>query len=163
MTIFDLLKECEDLAKRVQLILDHSGWSEFEGISSELYDFSDRDQRFIAVYMYSMMDCLDRFESGLEYLTREEVQEYRLSIAEDGRPICYLMDYHIEHEYHCGDRIEYLAPNPDYDSEDPQWEPCPELWHVSRIEHDGERYYIVGAPDLELEGLRVRVRQRVPF
>lgn len=164
MTIFDLLKECKALAKRCEEVLDHSGWSEWEDISSELFDSSDPDQRFLVSMMYSMMDCLDRYCNSVEYLTREEVQEYTLCLDEEGRPVCYLMDYMVEHEYHCGYSIEYLSPNPDYDpAYNDHVDDCPKLWHLSRVEHDGERYYIVGAPELDLEGLRVRVRQRVPF
>lgn len=31
-------------------------------------------------------------------------------------------------------------------------------WCASRVEHNGEDYYIVGANGVKLEGLRVRIR-----
>ena len=55
------------------------------------------------------------------------------------------------HEYHCGDGIEYYF----YDDWDEKYK-----WRTSRIEHNGNRYYIVGNPNIELNGLRIRHRKR---
>lgn len=54
------------------------------------------------------------------------------------------------HEYHCGDGIEYYF----YDDWDEKYK-----WRASRIEHNEKRYYIVGNPNIELNGLRVRHRK----
>ena len=54
-------------------------------------------------------------------------------------------------EYHCGHTIEFYF----YDDWDEKWK-----WRTSRVEHNGERYYIIGNPKIDLNGLRVRHRKR---
>ena len=83
MTIFDLLKKCQTLSRRCKELLDDSGFSTWEDISSDLYDSSDPDQRFIAEQLLPCMGYLERFVSAVEYLTREDVQEFRLCLADD--------------------------------------------------------------------------------
>lgn len=81
----------------------------------------------------------------LLYQQREIIGEGVLSFNAQG----YYEDKY--HEYHCGDGIEYYF----YDDWDEKYK-----WRTSRIEHNGNRYYIVGNPNIELSGLRVRHRKR---
>ena len=81
----------------------------------------------------------------LLYQQREIIGEDVLSFNAQG----YYEDKY--HEYHCGDGIEYYL----YDDWDEKYK-----WRTSRIEHNGNRYYIVGNPNVELNGLRVRHRKR---
>lgn len=81
----------------------------------------------------------------LLYQQREIIGEGVLSLNAQG----YFEDEH--HEYHCGDCIEFYF----YDDWNEHYK-----WKTSRIEHNGERYYIVGNPEIELDGLRVRHRKR---
>lgn len=81
----------------------------------------------------------------LLYQQREIIGEGVLSFNAQG----YYEDKY--HEYHCGDGIEYYF----YDDWDEKYK-----WRTSRIEHNGNRYYIVGNPNVELSGLRVRHRKR---
>lgn len=81
----------------------------------------------------------------LLYQQREIIGEGVLSFNAQG----YYEDKY--HEYHCGDGIEYYF----YDDWDEKYK-----WRTSRIEHNGNRYYIVGNPNIELNGLRVRHRKR---
>ncbi len=81
----------------------------------------------------------------LLYQQREIIGEGVLSFNAQG----YYEDKY--HEYHCGDGIEYYF----YDDWDEKYK-----WRTSRIEHNGNRYYIVGNPNVELNGLRVRHRKR---
>lgn len=80
----------------------------------------------------------------LQYQQREIIGEGVLSFNAQG----YYEDKY--HEYHCGDGIEYYF----YDDWDEKYK-----WRTSRIEHNGKRYYIVGNPDIELNGLHVRRRK----
>lgn len=80
----------------------------------------------------------------LQYQQREIIGEGVLSFNAQG----YYEDKY--HEYHCGDGIEYYS----YDDWDEKYK-----WRTSRIEHNGKRYYIVGNPNIELNGLRVRHRK----
>ncbi len=81
----------------------------------------------------------------LLYQQRELIGEGVLSFNAQG----YYEDKY--HEYHCGDGIEYYF----YDDWDEKYK-----WRTSRIEHNGNRYYIVGNPNIELNGLRIRHRKR---
>lgn len=81
----------------------------------------------------------------LLYQQREIIGEGVLSFNAQG----YYEDKY--HEYHCGDGIEFYF----YDDWDEKYK-C----RTSRIEHNGEHYYIVGNPNIELDGLRVRHRKR---
>lgn len=81
----------------------------------------------------------------LLYQQREIIGEGVLSFNAQG----YYEDKY--HEYHCGDGIEYYF----YDDWDEKYK-----WRTSRIEHNGNRYYIVGNPNIELNGLRIRHRKR---
>lgn len=38
-------------------------------------------------------------------------------------------------------------------------EETPVMWTISSVEHNGKDYYIVGYPDVDLDGLKVRVRE----
>lgn len=80
----------------------------------------------------------------LLYQQREIIGEGALSFNVQG----YYEDKY--HEYHCGDGIEYYF----YDDWDEKYK-----WRTSRIEHNGQRYYIVGNPNVEINGLRVRHRK----
>ena len=81
----------------------------------------------------------------LLYQQREIIGEGVLSFNTQG----YYEDKY--HEYHCGDGIKYYF----YDDWDEKYK-----WRTSRIKHNGNRYYIVGNPNVELNGLRVRHRKR---
>lgn len=54
------------------------------------------------------------------------------------------------YEYTCGYGIEYLKVSED------EYEPT--QWCRSRVEHNGENYYIVGDTKMSLDGLTVRIR-----
>jgi len=54
-----------------------------------------------------------------------------------------------DHHYSCGSGMEVLLSD--------NWHDAP-YWARSRIEHDGEDYYLVGHQDLFLEVLTARIR-----
>lgn len=54
------------------------------------------------------------------------------------------------HVFTCGARFEALVPDCEWDEEP--------MWAVTRMEHDGSHYYIVGFNDVSLSGLPVRER-----
>ena len=61
------------------------------------------------------------------------------------------------HYYTSGSSIEFLKVEEIYNSDTGQYEDTP-VWTVSRVEHDGTDYYIVTYGNVELSGLKVRVR-----
>ena len=100
--------------------------------------------QFLDEYQTVMRHLCDIYYTLL-YQQREIVGEGVLSFNAQG----YYEDKY--HEYHCGDGIEYYF----YDDWDEKYK-----WRTSRIEHNGNRYYIVGNPNIELNGLRIRHRKR---
>ena len=81
----------------------------------------------------------------LDYLHCPVDEESTLFLNSQGNFECSF------HTFHCGDRIEFYLYDVDYESY---------KWCTSRVEHDGEKYYIVGHRNVDMNGLRVRNRKR---
>ena len=107
-------------------------------------EITDPDELQLLDEYQTIMRHLCDVHYVLQYQHREIIGEDVLSINERN----YFEDRY--HEYHCGDGIEYYF----YDDWDEKYK-----WRTSRIEHNGKQYYIVGNPDIELNGLRVRHRK----
>ena len=101
----------------------------------------------------SMLTKLEEISHTINYLSRPIKEEGFLHKNRNGR-------YEINgHELSSGCGIECLITDDwhfKYD-EDGRYVETP-FWYASRIEHNGEDYYIVDVYDVELEGLKVRVR-----
>ena len=61
------------------------------------------------------------------------------------------------HYYTSGSGIEFLRREEVYNYDTEKWEETG-IWTNSRVESRDGEYYIVGYPDAELSGLKVRVR-----
>ena len=86
---------------------------------------------------------LDEVHRQLEYLALPVRYSGQLHLQENGR---YKLG---EYELTSGSSVEVLL----YD----EWEEVYK-WVASRIEHNGESYYLVGHTDTALEGLKARKR-----
>ena len=101
-------------------------------------------------------DRLEWINDTLEYLNRPIAETGVLHRNERKR-------YEIKggREWSCGHIIEFLC-NDDchsyYNEETDDYENVP-YWAVSSVEHNGDDYYIVRYPKIQLEGLTVRVRK----
>lgn len=81
----------------------------------------------------------------IDYMSRPVDEESTLFLNSQGNFECSF------HTFHCGDGIEFLYYDEDYERY---------KWCSSRVEHDGEKYYIVGYRNVDMNGLRVRNRKR---
>lgn len=81
----------------------------------------------------------------IDYMSRPVAEESTLFLNSQGKFECSF------HTFHCGDRIEFYYYDEDYENY---------KWCASRVEHDGEKYYIVGHRNVDMNGLRVRNRKR---
>lgn len=81
----------------------------------------------------------------INYMSRPVDKESTLFLNSQGKFECSF------HTFHCGDRIEFYYYDEDYENY---------KWCSSRVEHDGEKYYIVGHRNVDMNGLRVRNRKR---
>lgn len=143
MTIQDLHDQLSELNKTIGQIITRSGFD----IHNDLYDLegsSDPDSLMLREELTDVLDHLDSASSILTYLNKEVIGEYTLHKNDNGRYSCEIR------EYTCGNRIEFYG----YDDDIEKYR-----WRISRIEHDGSDYYIVGFRDLPLDGLRIRIRE----
>ncbi|MDE6994892.1 MAG: DUF5348 domain-containing protein [Lachnospiraceae bacterium] len=60
--------------------------------------------------------------------------------------------------YTSGSAIEFLRTEEVWNYDSDKWEDA-EIWTTSRVESKNGKYYIVGYPDLDMAGLKVRIRR----
>ena len=127
----------------IDKLLTQSGFD----IRNDLYEMecgSDPDSLMIREELTDVLHHLDIANSILTYLNKRVEGEYTLCKKANGRYSCGAW------EFTCGNRIEFYG----YDADLEKYR-----WYVSRIEHDGNDYYIVGFRNMPLDGLKVRVRR----
>lgn len=147
ITVKELNTMLRKLSIGIKEVVKATRYDEYEDWSC-IKDFdkiTDPDELHLLDEYQTVMRHLCDIYYTLLYQQREIIGEGVLSFNAQG----YYEDKY--HEYHCGDCIEFYF----YDDGDEKWK-----WRTSRIEHNRERYYIVGNPNVELDGLRVRHRKR---
>ena len=107
-------------------------------------DRKDSEQLFQLREMQKIMRRLADIGGSIEYLFRPVLETSTLHRDENG-------EYRTGkgYCYRSGSLIEALL------QEDPHEAPC---WVQTKVEHDGEDYYLMGYGDISMEGLSVRVR-----
>lgn len=127
----------------IEQILAQSGFD----TKNDLYDMecgSDPDSLMLREELTDVLDHLDVASNILKYLNKEVVGEYTLHKNANGKYFCEAW------EFSCGNRIEFYG----YDDDLEKYR-----WYISRIEHDGNDYYIVGFRKVRLGGLKIRIRK----
>ena len=151
--IKDIFNEVEELNLKIKQVLYHAEFENYEDLSALEYDNANPDELMMLDELRSMITKLEEISHTINYLSRPIKMEGILRKNSNGR-------YEIKgHEFSSGCGIEYLATDDwhyRYDKND-EYAQTP-YWCASRVEHNGEDYYIVGANDVKLEGLRARVR-----
>ena len=151
--IKDIFNEVKELNLKIKQTLDHASYENYDDLSVLKYDNADPDQLMLIDELRSVFDKLEEISHTINYLNRPVKKIGTLRKNGNGR-------YEINgHEFSSGCAIEYLATD-DWHcryNESGEYIQTP-YWCVSRIEHNGKDYYIIGAKDIELEGLRVRIR-----
>lgn len=153
-TITEIFEEMKKIDGNIKQILKHSEYEYADDLSSVIFDYKDAEHLFLVDEMRSILQKLCGISHTMNYLDRPIIAEGILHKNSYGR-------YEIpEHEFTSGNGIEYLATDDlhcRYDEETGEYINVP-YWCASRVEHNQTDYYIVGAEDIELEGLRVRIR-----
>ena len=96
-----------------------------------------RNLHDIIEQLHKAKNTMDYLNNPIKDYTTLHKNCYDRYETEDGR------------EFTCGSSIEYYG----YDEYTER-----NAWIESRIEHNGDDYYIVGDRELSLEGLRIRIR-----
>lgn len=148
--IKDIFNEVEELNLKIKQVLCHAEFENYEDLSALEYNNTNPDELMMLDELRSILTKLEEISHTINYLSRPVNKEGTLHKNSNGR-------YEMKgHEFSSGCGIEYLAWHCRYDEND-EYVQTP-YWCASRVEHNGDDYYIIGAKDIELEGLRVRIR-----
>ena len=144
-TLKGFMESLTPLQAVLEHALSHSGYIESGDISSLEYDPKDPEQAFIADGLEKILYKLDMAYSDLMYLSRPIAEQGTLYKKENGR-------YQLgDTELTSGSCIEVLI----YD----EWQES-RIWKYTRVEYNGEDYYLTAAPEQPLQGIEARIRER---
>ncbi len=144
MEINTVLEKMVELKIQIDDILRSSTYDEHADLSGLHVDRKDSDQLFLLKELRSIMRKLADTGCSIEYIFRPVREVGSLHQNEGGE---YVTGQ--GYPYRSGSLIEVLL------QDDSQEVPC---WVLTKVEHDGENYYLVGYEDISMEGLNVRVR-----
>lgn len=150
MNINELMKSLSELNYELKSLIRKTKIDMYDDLSGVEADWNNPEQLFMVEELRSAMQKISEASEIISYLKKPVKGEYVLHKNCNGRYEC------SAHEYTCGNCIEYYA----YDETEERYR-----WVISRVEHDGDDYYIVNSKWLRcnrnavpLEGLRVRRR-----
>lgn len=138
------LVQMKGLKSRIDDILSVTTYDEHADLRGLHADHGDSDQLFQLRELQAIMRKLSDIGGSIEYLFRP-VQETSILYKDEngeyrtGKGYCY----------QSGNLIEALLQDGSNEI------PC---WVQTKVEHDGEDYYLAGYEDIPMEGLHVRVR-----
>ncbi len=138
------LVQMKGLKSRIDDILSVTTYDEHADLRGLHADHEDSEQLFQLRELQAIMRKLADIGGSIEYLFRPVQESSILCKDENG-------EYRTEkgYCYRSGSLIEVLLQG------EPGEVPC---WVQTKVEHDGEDYYLAGYEDIPMEGLRVRVR-----
>ena len=146
--------EMARLQRQIGTVLSVSGYCDHDDLSG-LDDFKQiktADQRQQLEEYRNILYKLEEIQRDMAYLKRPVREVGKLHMNGQGR---YETDK--GHYYTSGSGIEFLRREEVYNYDTEKWEETG-IWTNSRVESRDGEYYIVGYPDAELSGLKVRVR-----
>lgn len=149
-----LSDEMAKLKRQIETVLYISGYqenSDLSGLSDYRQIKSADDWQKVEEYE-GILYKLDEMQSRMEYHTKSVKEVSRLHMNASGR-----YETARGHYYTSGNGIEFLRTEEVYNYDTDKWENA-EIWTTSRVESRNGEYYIVGYSDVELSGLKVRVR-----
>lgn len=146
-----LSDEMASLKNKIEATLSISGYRDYDDLSG--LNVRTADERQKQEEYRKILQRLDEVQRSLDYLEKPIREESRIYTNESGR---YETD--SGHYYTCGSGIEFLREEEVLNNDSGEWENV-EIWTCSSVESKDGQYYIVGYPDLEMSGLKVRVRR----
>ena len=138
------LVQMKGLKCRIDDILSVTTYDEHADLRGLHADRKDSEQLFQLREMQKIMRRLADIGGSIEYLFRPVLETSTLHRDENG-------EYRTEkgYCYRSGSLIEALLQ--EESNETP-------YWVQTKVEHDGEDYYLMGYEDIPMEGMEVRVR-----
>ena len=147
-TLKELQEEMKKLFLQIDTVLSVSNYRDYDDLSNIEYSTNNADDLLL----------LDKYRSILYKLSD---LQYELVLFEDiiiRRPDGRFGTRNNKTYYTCGNCIEFLI-NVEVLGDDGYFTVLP-AWRISTIEHDGKDYFIAGYKDVDLNGLKVRLRNR---
>lgn len=148
-----LSEEMEKLRQQIVTLHSLSGYeNEDDNKEKEWMHKKSADDRQKIEEYSTILYMLASIRAGLDYLRLPIKEEGILHLNEDGR-------YEADNGYcyTCGSTIEFLRVENIFNHQIRIDEKV-EIWSTGRVEYNGQDYYIVGYPGVELQGLKVRIR-----
>lgn len=142
-TLKDLLNNLQNLNYDINSILNAANFRSYDDLSGLDIDYKSPEEIFLLDELVEIMGKLEEINYSLTYLSKPITGTYTLHKNNLGRYEC------AAHEYTSGNAIECLVYD-DYHSEP--------FWTYTRVEHDGNDYYLVGFKEIPLQGLTVHIR-----
>lgn len=148
MTLNDIFFRLCDIDRKAQALIADAGFDSEDGLGCKVCPHpADPEQRFLKETLENLLLPFEDLHEGLNYLRTPTHGEYRLERLPNGR-YGYSDGHGIRHMFPCGSPIEAKIA-------DAHGQP---RWIRSRIEHDGEDYFLWLHGSLPLAGLTVRER-----
>ena len=147
MTFDDVFEQLAAIDKAAVPLLKTAASHPDEGLRGSVRPLADTAQdSFLREQTENLLESLALFHAEFCYLTSPVSGEYQLTLFPNGR--YGFFDGNI-HTLSCGKAIEAKL-------HDSHGRPC---WVKSRIEHDGNDYFLWGYPGIPLTGLTIRERK----
>lgn len=150
--IKDITIQMQELKKIIDSLLYSTHYEEGEQLQIT-YNINSPDDLQLMDEYKNILYKLENIKYSLDYLKMPILFESKLKLRSDGR----YGTIDDRTYYTSGSPIEFLYKDEVYDYENQDYKQVTS-WRSSRIEHNGNDYYIVGYSDVELEGLKVRIR-----
>lgn len=151
-TIDELTEELKKLNSSLKSIVKASTYSEYDDLSGLEYDRTDPEQLFLVEEYRGILDKLESVSRSISYLQQPIAYSGKLTKQENGRYSCG------EYELTSGSGLEVLEPCELLNSEGVFVDGY--RWTSTRLEHNGNDYYLVGVQADSLEGMQARIRER---
>ena len=150
MTLEDVFCRLHGIDQAAQALIREAGFSFDTGFAEDITLPPDNpDTRFLKESIELLLDPLEEMHSLLSYLETPASPEYVLEKFQNGR-YGYRNGNGSRREFSCGQTLEARI-----------MDSCGCLrWVKTRIEHDGDDYFLIGHGNIPLAGLTVRERRQ---
>ena len=132
------------LSSEIEDLLKLSSYDKYDDLSGLKINYTDPEQLLLLDELRTVIEKLGEAKRRIDYLIKPVRFTGTLFKNNSGK-------YELEngHYYSCGSNIEALISDDYHESP---------YWARSRVEYEGDDYFIVGFKDTSLEGLTARVR-----
>ena len=148
MTLHDIFQSLRDIDHEAQTLLSDAGFTSADGIADSVCLNPDNpDDLFLLDTAVDLMEPFEVLHKELRYLRKPHHGEYTIERFPNGR-YGYYDENGYDHVFSCGKSLEAKVSD-NYGRQ---------RWVRTRIEHDGDDFYLRGHSSVPLQGLTVRER-----